>query len=395
MKHDSSLSSLHGARRGAAGFTLIELMVGVLVGLLATLVIAKVLSVAEGQRRSSTSGSDAQVNGGLAIYELQRQLKMAGYGITTEGAALGCTLSAFVNGAAPAALPPVLAPVMITAGANGAPDAVRILSSSKTSFSLPAKLIAPFYDPTDVVGDKASRLAITSSLGMDQGDLLALVYQAAVPAAAARTCQIFQISEVPALKQVERKTAGLWNKASFPDAVSGDGAFLVNLGALNDISFSLTADYKLRQTTRRLVDQSSTTQDLQPHIVALRALYGKDTNGDDVVDTFDADTPDSNAGWLQVRAVRLALLARSAQFEKDEVTGSAPQWDVGTFATVAGSATCGSSRCVAMNADVGDDWKHYRYKVFELLVPLRNQLWRADFVQGSAPAASGTPTPAP
>ncbi|MEH0166857.1 PilW family protein [Roseateles microcysteis] len=379
-------------RSAQAGFTLVELMVGVVVGLLATLMIAKVLGFAEGQRRSATSGSDSQVNGGLAIYSLDRQLKMAGYGVTVEGAALGCTLTGTFGGAAPATLPAVLAPVLITAGASGAPDSIRMLSSTKASFAVPAKLTAPFYDPTDVVGDKARRIALTSSLGMSQNDLMALVYQDTVPAGPQRTCQLFQISTTPGLKEITRNTAGSWNAAGFPDAVAAEGAFLVNLGALNDVTFSVTSDFRLRQTTRSVRDQTSTDQDLQSNIVGLVAYYGKDTTGDDVIDTFDKTTPTTNAGWLRVRAIRIALLARSGQFEKEEVTTASPAWDVGTFASVSGSATCGSRKCVTLKADVTTDWKHYRYKVFELLVPLRNQLWRADFAPAaSAPSAPATP----
>ena len=366
-------------RRRAGGFTLIELMVGVVVGLLATLVISQVLSVAENQRRSSTSGSDAQVNGGLAIFELQRQLKMAGYGLSTEGNALGCTLQAHYNGGgAPASMPPTLAPVLITAGGNGAPDTLRILSSSKTSFALPVSVTGS-YDPN--VAANANRFLVATTLGAAQGDLMALVYGVDQP------CQIFQVSADPTVAgRIDRLDGGSWNDIKFPNTAlaANSGTFLVNLGALNDISFSLTADYKLRQTTAQLATQASTSQDLQSNIVSLRAFYGKDTNGDDTVDTFDTTTPANNAGWLQVRAVRVAVLARSAQYEKDEVTTAMPLWDVGTFASVTGSVACGSSKCIELKADVTSDWKHYRYKVFDVLVPLRNQLWRADFVAGTA-----------
>lgn len=366
------------ARRQAGGFTLIELMVGLMVGLLATLLIAEVLKLAEGQRRSSTSGSDAQVNGGLAIYAMQRQLKMAGYGIATQPAGVGCTLSGQFGGTTLTTLPAVLAPVLITVGASGAPDSIRMLSSSKASFSLPSELTSPFYDPTDMVGDKAVRIPLTSSLGMEQGDLLALVYQDAVPPAPARVCQLLQVSEVPALKQVERKNVGSWNTAGFPDAKAANGAFMLNLGALNDVTFALTSDYKLRQTNRRWVDQSSNFVDLQPNIVALRAFYGKDTDGDGVVDTYNTTLPANNAEWLQVLSVRVAVLARSTQFERDEVTTTGPSWDFGSTSTVEGSAACrgGANRCITMKADVTSDWKHYRYKLFEVMVPLRNQLWK-------------------
>lgn len=390
--------------RREAGFTLIELMVGVVVGLLATLVISNVLSVAEGQRRSTTSGSDAQVTGGLAIYALQRQLKMAGYGLSTEGSALGCVLTGLFNGAAPADLPPTLAPVIITAGAGGAPDTVRILSSSKASFSLPTRVDPPYYDPA-AVDSKRNEVVVVSSQGFDQGDLVAMVYPAPFPGPGERPCQLFQISAAPAGNIISRLDAGSWNAAGFPNLAAAASAwnlpqgnaatsaairqaappFLVNLGAFTDITFSLTPDFKLRQVQRNIRDQNATTRDLQPNIVAMRAFYGKDTNGDDIVDSFDAVTPASNAGWGQVRAVRIAVLARSGQYEKDEVTTTMPSWDVGNFAPVAGSVSCGSSKCVELKADVSSDWKHYRYKVFETLVPLRNQVWQSDF--RAAPAS--------
>ncbi|MDN3921115.1 PilW family protein [Roseateles violae] len=373
------MSSAHPLpRRAVAGFTLIELMVGMAVGLLATLVIAQVLSTAEGFKRSATSGSDAQINGGLSIYAIQRQLKMAGYGLVTEGAAQGCTLSSAYG---TATMPPTLAPVIITAGANGASDSLRILASSKPGFSLPTKLISSFYDPNDVVGDKASNIAVVSALGVDVGDLMALVY------AKDGACQVFQVSSLPPEgRKIGRETAGNWNTSRFPDAAAGEGAFLVNLGTFSDISFTLTADRRLRQTTFNHLQQTGGSQDLQSNIVAMKALYGKDTNNDDVVDTYDTVTPTNNAGWLQVRAVRVAVLARSAQYEKEEVTAAMPQWDVGSVGSIAGATACGDSKCIALRADLAaDDWKHYRYKVFDTLVPLRNQVWRSDFSRAAAP----------
>ena len=67
--------------RRHAGFTLIELMVGVVLGMLTVVIIANVFATAEGQKRTTTSGSDAQVAGSLALHALQRDVRMAGYGL--------------------------------------------------------------------------------------------------------------------------------------------------------------------------------------------------------------------------------------------------------------------------------------------------------------------------
>ena len=90
---------------------LMELMIGLVIGLLTTLAIAVVLSVSEGQRRATMSGEDAQVSGALALHALQRDIRHAGYGFAANPAALGCPIvGQAVGGVAP---PTVLAPVTI------------------------------------------------------------------------------------------------------------------------------------------------------------------------------------------------------------------------------------------------------------------------------------------
>ena len=129
------------------GVTLIELMVGMLIGMLAVLVISQVLLVSEGQKRTTSAGADAQVNGALSLYAIQRDIQTAGYGFTSSPAIVGCPISARFNGAAPAGFVGTLAPVIITpeasrpAGSVG--DSIRILASSKTSYSVPTRVIPP------------------------------------------------------------------------------------------------------------------------------------------------------------------------------------------------------------------------------------------------------------
>jgi len=82
--------------------------------------------------------------------------------------------------------------------------------------------------------------------------------------------------------------------------------------------------------------------------------------------------------------VRIAVTARSEVREKDNVTTADPVWDVGTATTVTGTSACssGSSRkCLTLTIpkpNAGDtEWQHYRYKVYDTIVPLRNVLWSA------------------
>jgi type IV pilus assembly protein PilW len=112
------------------------------------------------------------------------------------------------------------------------------------------------------------------------------------------------------------------------------------------------------------------------NIVSLRAQYGRDTTAtmDGIVDVYDQTTPPAatlatGCNWARISAVRLALVARSAQFEKTAVTTAAPVWDGSSADNPAGSAA--SPVDLSGNAS----WQNYRYKVFQTVVPIRNISW--------------------
>jgi type IV pilus assembly protein PilW len=90
--------------------------------------------------------------------------------------------------------------------------------------------------------------------------------------------------------------------------------------------------------------------------------------------------------WRCVRAIRVALLARSSQWDQNHCAASRPQWTSGasgalaltpfTMTNVDGAAdpypvalppTC--------NAADPNDWRRYRYSVYETVIPLRNMIW--------------------
>jgi type IV pilus assembly protein PilW len=126
-------------------------------------------------------------------------------------------------------------------------------------------------------------------------------------------------------------------------------------------------------------------------IVQFQAQYGFDQNNDGFISptaqqaaivnpalAFDQWADSMPAGatpatWSQVIAVRLAIVARSLQQEKPPAPGSpcntttvAPVW--------LGGAPAG----VSVDVSADPNWMCYRYRVFEVTVPLRNLIWFAD-----------------
>lgn len=363
------------SRRLMRGVTLIELMVGLVLGMVVVLVVAQVLSFAEGQRRATTGGADAQVNGALALYTLQREIQMAGYGLISDRNVLGCPLRA--QHTATGLQNWTLTPVIINDGANGAPDSITVMSADRD----PASTNTTFYTvPMPVSLDHlptATFFTVRSALGVQVGDMVI-----AVPAntnfnPASNWCSAYRITGLQNSNQLVHAAADPWNAVAL-DPAGGyvAGSQLLNAGRLLRRTFALAADGQtLQQSTLQLNNGSMQSQDLFPQIVNLQAFYGRDTNNDGVVDTYDNTTPADNAGWRRVLAVRLALVARSAAYQKEEVTTAQPLWDVGSGAQVAGSEDCGQSKCLTLKIDGLVDWKHYRYAVYDVIVPLRNRFW--------------------
>lgn len=369
----SRLPSSSGRQRG---FTLIELMIGVVIGLLASLAVTHVLVNSEGQKRATTSGSDAQVNGALALSTLQRAMQPAGYGFAAIPAVVGCALNAQWNGAAIAGFPTVLAPVTITDGAGGAPDSIRILASGKSSYSIPLRVVAPGY------AAGGTFFPVSSVRGIAQGDLVVAAQSISAPPGV--PCDLFQVTANPGSVPQVSRADNAWNETGKPSIAYSDGGGLINMGAPLDVTYSISNNALMARSLNIGSDVNSTPSypaatELFPNVVQMQAMYGKDASGDGNVDTWDNTTPAGNAEWLQVIAVRIALVSRSAQYEKEEVTFANVDWEVGAAPGLAGTVTCdsGSGTCLKIKVDMLPDWKHYRYKVFDTVVPLRNLLWNS------------------
>ncbi|MEY2654660.1 MAG: hypothetical protein RLZZ524_1688 [Pseudomonadota bacterium] len=372
------------ARRPVRGVTLIELMVGMVIGLLAVLVIAQVALLFEGQKRSTTGGSDAQVNGALSLQMLQRDLQMAGYGIAT-GSGAGCELRGNRDGVTPPWHGQPMVPVRIVQGTDatrGSPDTIFVMLSGRpgTSFHALPVALSRVHRKNDV----SLGVVSTVNLGAETaqaGDLLALI-----PTNTATSwCSVVEVTTTPAAlaDTIEHAESGAWNQdatanirpgVSFTDVGYAVGDQFVNLGSMIYREYALGADTAAgggTALTLRSTDAAnaawSAADVLFPQIVNLQAVYGLDTSAtaDDVVDTWTTTAPTTPDGWGRAIAVRVAVVARSGQYEKTEVTANQPTWRPD------------GSTAETLPVDHLSDWRHYRYKVFEVVVPLRNLLWQS------------------
>jgi len=59
------------------GLSLIEILVGLVIGMIGIVVIFQVLAVSEDRKRTTVQGSDSQSAGSIALYSLQRDVHRA------------------------------------------------------------------------------------------------------------------------------------------------------------------------------------------------------------------------------------------------------------------------------------------------------------------------------
>jgi len=111
--------------------SMIELMVAMAIALIGTIIIFQVFEVSEGIKRTTTSGGDAQQNGVLGLYLMERDLRNAGMGFNDVTAA-GCLATANDSTRSPNAFTFLMSPASITGGATAtAPDSVAIFYGSQ------------------------------------------------------------------------------------------------------------------------------------------------------------------------------------------------------------------------------------------------------------------------
>jgi type IV pilus assembly protein PilW len=144
-------------------------------------------------------------------------------------------------------------------------------------------------------------------------------------------------------------------------------AYAVRNGALTSCDF-MAVDCR--------INNAASWAAVSGNVVSLRAQYGRDTAAagamDGVINVYDQTTPTTSCEWARTSAVRLALVARSSQYETridtatgqrvcDPVTPDARTWSGSAGAPIDLTATA--------------TWQCYRYKVFETIAPARNVVW--------------------
>lgn len=366
------------------GFSLVELMVGLTVGLIAILAITQTLSTYENQKRTTTAGADAQENGLLALFSIEQDLRTAAAGFThPEAFACQNFFSYYKETSAGTGAPMAsfdTTPVSIADGGAGNPDTIVVRTGSRFIGSIPTRLTAAMADPSDPI-------EVERVYDFTNQDLVMLVSPGGV------NCTLTRITAVDMPGRKLTRASGQtpeYNPAStyltansWPGYVTNSSVFRVGTtagGGVTSRSYSVSADNRL-QVANAVTGAGATTQVLASEIVDLQAQYGVAPAGSQQIN----DWVDPTGGWAapsvadrqRIKAVRVVIVARSAKRDGALVTNTCPNNAGTNYGPCAwADSAADPAPLIDLRAAAGDtEWQHYRYKVYQTVIPMRNVMW--------------------
>jgi type IV pilus assembly protein PilW len=373
-----SLRHFNG-RRVQRGVGLMEVMISIVIGMLLVLVIYQVYEISEGQKRTITAGSDAQQNASYAMYLMGRDVSMAGNGIASTAVQLDTC----------AMLRPI--PVVIEQGASANdPDKITVLYGGSPSLSTAVPFRASATGAADYL--VPGPVGFSANTGEpSKSDLIAAVQGA--------NCTISTITAVAIDPATGNSRISHAPVAGPTAATYGSGvATLDNLGpaaSMGRIEYTVDPAGSVLRSQNLLPDPATAAapSPIVNDVVNVKAQYGvdRDCNGvlvwTDPTGTWSAANvatlplptaaPVCTAGAAssrKIQAIRIAIVTRSTQWDKDVVTPKLPA-DAAMDAGKIGLFCDPAPPDCAVKMNLTEDDQHYRYKVLETAIPLRNALW--------------------
>jgi type IV pilus assembly protein PilW len=383
--------------RRARGFSLVELLVSVVIGMLALVFAMRLITGSEQSKQSALGSSDSMQNGMLAMFSISGDASQAGFSLN-DPLLLGCNTrfgdkAGYTLADAPRGSTTIrpLAPAIIESNGS-ASDVISLYAGSSLSGTGTMRLVADYRGGTEFEVDR-------DPYGFALGDVVVIA-----PEDRLGDCALAQISGKPPQEEGKNPKVMIGGAANLRYNAEELGVYfdngkarIFNLGPAATLSlhtWSVNNGFlRLRSTDMAGANAAPVT--VADNIVSIKAQYGFDTrtaaafaarNGMRVrrwsptmIDA-DGDTVTGGPGdYERLAAIRIAVVARSKTRERPNAAGacSATPNRPRVFATEEPSGVT----AVPITVDVAvpnetADWRCYRYRVFETVVALRNGDWR-------------------
>jgi type IV pilus assembly protein PilW len=404
-------------------------MVALVIGMIGVLVIMQVARTGEAQKRVTTGSGSSQTNAALAIYSMQRDIKQAGYGFNAPNV-LACKLKVYPSSSAeesydedsscPPKIKPTfpdssyIVPVMINppsqelpAGDEGT-DILRIVYGNGTGAPEGDAIVNVYSSGTNQqFGLKAANFDVCERVSDHKkvgGWIVVAPSLEPTTDCTLRMTEILEVEDTSFIVQndgsvgqanadsTSKDIVAEESKITAPNVNAKPGEFVFDLGlAPRIVAYAVrhgnltVCDY----TQKDCSDVDNWTV-IANGIVSLRAQYGHDTGSVGSIDQWDQKTPlltpDQKkfaCEWSRISAVRLVLVARNSEpvgrecvVDSDTCpTQASPVWTGGRESDDNPSPAAIDLSLASPDSSNADSWKHYRYQVYETVVPLRNISW--------------------
>jgi type IV pilus assembly protein PilW len=382
MNAMKSIASIQRTAQRGAG--IIEVMVGILIGMVVVLVIYNTLIVTEAFKRNTIGIADAQITGQLAQFVLNREIASGGNGVMS-----GIDVLARCD---EWRLRPM--PVLIHDSGN-----VNVSDDITVFYSNSPRVVHPISFGAS--GAAGNPYPVISPNGFKVGDWVI----GTETASGATNCSLIQVTGItqhPSLAAYPPADVGGRVALSYVFKAGAAFAYTTGSRAVN-LGTRVTRTFYSVDAVKKQLDSlddnpgvvNPPTVPVAQNVVLMKAQYGIDTNGDplglvdcwtpadnnscgtgDYSDTaFTAvPAPLNNATRIRtIKAVRVAIVVRSDDVIKQDPIAHADlvgqrAW---LFNCAANNGTCQGR--IQIDDNVLADYN--RYRIYETTIPLRNSLW--------------------
>jgi type IV pilus assembly protein PilW len=388
----------------ARGFTLVELMVAMTIGLVLALAISLSMLSMGRQFRIVGANSAAQVNSQLALSLIDGAGRAAGAGLFNNGQPLCQSFNAWYSGSVKSNGTALMPARIVDGGSAGASDQI-VFSSSTAVGPLSGMAVLDAMATSDAS-------IVVSDAGLVSASDVAIV---GVPGSTTVPCTLFQVSAAPTVgtacggnavqcKTLQRTAGGSFNAPAgtfsteprygfaTAGAVSGPAA-VMRLGAefrqdgfqvLCNTLVSYNAFTDNPSCTAAPLAFAGGANALVSDVVLMHAQYGisASASSDVVTNWVDASGgtwgAPSAANIGRIKAIRVVVVTRSKEFASELVTAASCTNAGG----VVNTGPCSFDDAEAPSIDLsgvavpsGRSWRNYRYRVHQAVIPLRNVIW--------------------
>lgn len=385
----------HTGGRASRGFSLIELMVSIVIAMAMIVAMGIVSTRFDTGKRQAAASADLSLNTGYLAYDLDRQLRSAGSGFTTNrNDVYGCQLMASRTSAGGQILPATAAfpapfasvpttvrmiPLLVHPDSNTAkPDVIQVMTG--------AGGLSEVATEVRLNSVATSQFRLTNTVGIQGNDLMLVVENG-------QPCMLEQVAsnftsggqQVTLGGDLYASSIGTRSLNAYSVSATAGAMVMGNASNGNPPRFTLLGVNASNQLVSYDLLRFANGSGNAPVVLAdgvmdLRVRYGVDTNGNtgmvdawvkpgtspyDVATLNGSNTTAAQTAIKKILAVRVALVLRAERLEKDDAIVSPAK------------LTMFSSLDSALQVEYTVPQRNRKFRIVEFTVPLRNPLLAA------------------